>query len=259
MKSNNCLNMQFDLLEGMFFDKKEDNNEYIFCCSETMDDEFWNIVYIKNKLSASLLQEIEDKFKKINRRPSIYISEDDKDYEFNKEVLKNNNYNINNSDVYMKLVKQNKNDININIKVVENEDEYSDFMKVLSSAYNDSIENPEENVYADAVTECYYKAVKNTINTNHYHIIAYADNIPVSVATLNYVNGVGGINNVGTAQGYWNKGYGKQVLTYLINLFETLGGGTLTLSTEHNSKNQKFYEKLGFQEQYVIEQYLKNK
>ena len=131
-------------------------------------------------------------------------------------------------------------------------------MKVLSSAYNDVIENADENVYADAVTECFYNAVKNTINSKeHIHIIVYDNNIPVSVATLNYVNGIGGINNVGTAQGYWNKGYGKQLMTYLIKKFEELGGGILTLSTEYHSKNQQFYEKLGFKEKYVMEQYMK--
>lgn len=149
-------------------------------------------------------------------------------------------------------------EITANIKIVENEKEYNDFMNVLSSAYNDSIENPEENVYADAVTECYYEAVKNTMNSKeHLHIIAYDNDIPVSVATLNYVDGIGGINKVGTAQGYWNKGYGKQVIAYLIQKFEELGGGMLTLSTEYDSKNQQFYEKLGFKEKYVIEQYMK--
>ena len=49
------------------------------------------------------------------------------------------------------------------IKIVENEKEYNDFMKVLSSAYNDVIENPDENVYADAVTDCYYNAVKKLL------------------------------------------------------------------------------------------------
>ena len=158
----------------------------------------------------------------------------------------------------MKLEKVPSVAINTHIKIIENEKEYNDFMKVLSSAYNDVIENAEENVYADAVTECYYNAIKNTMNSKeHIHIIVYDKDIPVSVATLNYVNGIGGINNVGTAQGFWNRGYGKQLLAYLINKFESLGGGILTLSTEYHSKNQQFYEKLGFQEKYVMEQYMR--
>lgn len=258
MIASNCLNMQYALLKGMFFDDRRDSDNYIICTSNVMDDYFWNISYLKNKIDKEILKNIKNEFTIINRVSSIYIGKNDRYYKENKELLLDNDYKINNTDVYMLLEDAKKIEITANIKIVENEKEYNDFMNVLSSAYNDLIENPEENVYADAVTECYYKAVKNTMNSKeHLHIIAYDNNIPVSVATLNYVDGVGGINNVGTAQGYWNKGYGKQVITYLIQKFEELGGGMLTLSTEYHSKNQQFYEKLGFKEKYVIEQYMK--
>ena len=258
MVGNNCLNMQFELLNGMFFDSKMETNDYILCSSKTMDDYFWNIAYFKNKIDNEMIEKIENQFKDINRTPSIYISRDDENYLDNKKILVDNGYKLNNTDLYMELKENKEIEINTNIKIVENETEYNDFIKVLSSAYNDTLENSAENVYADAVTDCYYKAVKNTINSkNHIHIIVYDKDMPVSVATLNYVSGVGGINNVGTAQGHWNKGYGKQLMTYLINKFYELGGGVLTLSTEYHSKNQSFYEKLGFKERYIMEQYMK--
>lgn len=258
MVGSNCLNLQFELLNGMFFDNKIETDNYILCTSKTMDDYFWNIVYFKNKINNEMIKKIENEFRTIKRVPSIYISRDDKNYIENKKILIDNGYQLNNTDVYMELKEHNEISINTNIKIVENETEYNDFMKVLSSAYNDTLENSDENVYADAVTDCYYKAVKNTINSKeHIHIIVYDKNVPVSVATLNYVNKIGGINNVGTAQGHWNKGYGKQLITYLINKFYELGGDTLILSTEYHSKNQLFYEKLGFREKYVMEQYMK--
>ena len=258
MVASNCLNMQYVLLKGMFFDNKKENDNYILCTSKVMDDYFWNIAYLKNKINNEILKNLENEFKSINRNSSIYLGKDDISYSENKELLLANGYTLNNTDVYMLLEKPVKIDITTNIKIVENEKEYNDFMKVLSSAYNDVIENADENVYADAVTECYYNAVKNTMNSKeHIHIIVYDKDIPVSVATLNYVNEVGGINNVGTAQGHWNKGYGKQLIIYLINKFQELGGGMLTLSTEYHSKNQQFYEKLGFKEKYEIEQYMK--
>lgn len=223
-----------------------------------MDDSFWNIAYLKNKISKEILNNLEDEFKSINRKPSIYLGKNDTSYNENKELLLANGYTLNNTDVYMILEKAKKVDINKQTKIIENEKEYNDFMKVLSSAYNDSIENANENVYADAVTDCYYNAIKNTLNSEeHIHIIVYNNDIPVSVATLNYVDGIGGINNVGTAQGHWNKGYGKQLISYLINVFEKSGGEVLTLCTEYHSKNQQFYEKLGFKEKYVMEKYIK--
>lgn len=258
MVAANCLNMQYSLLKGMFFDNKKDTDNYTLCTSEVMDDYFWNIAYLKNRINENTLNNLENEFKNMNRVSSIYLGKNDISYNENKELLLANGYILNNTDVYMTLEMATEINVNTHIKIIENEKEYNDFMKVLSSAYNDVIENAAENVYADAVTECYYNAVKNTMNsTEHMHTIVYDNDIPVSVATLNYVDRIGGINNVGTAQGHWNKGYGKQLIAYLINKFENLGGEILTLSTEYHSKNQQFYEKLGFKEKYVMEQYMK--
>lgn len=258
MIGSNCLNMQFELLNGLFFDNREETDEYLLCTSKTMDDYFWNLVYFKNKINNEMLEKLEKEFNSINRKPSIYINRDDDKYLENRKAVIDRGYILKDADVYMELDEEKTTEINTNIKVVENEKEYNDFMKVLASAYNDTLENSEENVYADAVTDCYYTAVKNTINSKeHIHIIVYDNGIPVSVATLNYVDNVGSLNNVGTAQGYWNKGYGKQLMTYIINKFHELGGEKLILCTEYKSKNQLFYEKLGFVEKYVIDQYVK--
>lgn len=256
---SNCLSTQYDLLNGMFFDNKEENDNYILCTSKIMDDYFWNLAYLKNKIDNNILLEIENKLKRINCIPCMYIGKDDSSFDDNKKLLLDNGYQLKDTDVFM-ILKDYKNiDIKLNIKVVEKENEYNDFMKVLSSAYNDKVENSDENVYEGAVTKCYYDAIKNSIdNGKTYHIIGYNDDdIPVSVATLNIYNGIGGINNVGTRQGYWNKGYSKQVLSFLINLFKEKGGKDLLLCTEYQSKNQTYYEKLGFKEIYVMEQFVK--
>ena len=256
--SSNCLNMQYKLLKGMYFDNIEETNDYTLCTSDILNDYFWNIAYIKDKLNNNTLIEIENKFKLINCIPSLYIGRDDKYYEYNKKFILSNNYKINDTDVIMILDDYKDTNININIKVVKNEKEYNDYMYSLASAYNDNIENPSENVYADSITKCYYDAIKKSIDSNKtFNIVGYKDNIPVSVATLNLVDGVGIINNVGTTQGHWNKGYSKQILSYLIKLFKENGGKYLLLCTEYQSKNQSYYEKLGFKELYVMEQYMK--
>jgi len=75
---SNCLSMQFELLDGMFFDNKKETDNYVLCTSKTMDDYFWNIVYFKNKINDEIIKETENEFKSINRTPSIYVSRDDK-------------------------------------------------------------------------------------------------------------------------------------------------------------------------------------
>lgn len=259
-KCSNCLDIEYKLLKGMYFDNIEENSNYVLCTSNIMDDYFWNLAYLKTKATDFLIDEIEYKLKKLNRVPALYIGRDDKYYVENKNIIVNKDYKLNDTDVFMILDKYKDVDINIKVKVVESEQEYNDFMKVLSSAYNDNIENSFENVYQDAVTDPYYEAIKKSVSSDKtYHIIGYDNDIPVSVATLNTIDGVGFINNVGTRQGYWNKGYSKQVLMYLIRLFKEKNGKDLLLCTEYQSKNQKYYEKLGFKEIYIMEQYIKLK
>ena len=257
--SRTCWSMQYELLKDMFFDIKEETNDYVLCISNVIDDYFWNMAYLKTKANDEIITEIENRLKNKNRTPALYIGRDDEYYEDNKNIALAKGYKINDIDVVMILDNYKDVDINIDIKVVKTNDQYNDFMKVLSSAYNDNIENSDENVYEGAVTKCYYDAVKNSMNSNKtYHLVGYnSDNIPVSVATLNVVDGVGFINNVGTAQGFWNKGYSKQILSYLINIFKENNGEYLLLCTEYHSKNQVYYEKLGFKEIYVMEQYVK--
>ena len=257
-KCSNCLSMQYDLLKGLYYDAIEETSDYVLCISNIMNDYFWNLAYLKKEATDIVISNLEDKFNNIGCMPCFYLGRDDVSYEYNKKLLLSKGYRLNDTDVYMVSDNYKDIDITLNIKVVETESEYNDYMKVLSSAYNDNIENGDENVYAGAINKNYYDAIKKSIgNGKAYHIIGYDGNIPVSVATLSISNGIGGINNVGTAQGYWNKGYSKQVLSYLINFFKEKEGKELFLCTEYHTKNQIYYEKLGFKEAYVMEQYIK--
>ncbi len=58
MIASNCLNMQYTLLKGMFFDYKKETENYILCTSKIMDDYFWNIAYLKYKIDKEILMKI---------------------------------------------------------------------------------------------------------------------------------------------------------------------------------------------------------
>ena len=258
MNNYTCLAKEYELLKGLYFDNIDETENYVLCSSNIMDDSYWNLAYLKSEANDIVIDEIENKLINMKRTPCLYIGRDDFNYEYNKSIILNRGYKLNDTDVFMILDDYKSVDINLSIKEIENDNEYEDYMEVLSSAYNDKVESKEENVYADAVTSHYYDAIKGSINNGRtYHIIAYDNNNPVSVATLSIVNNIGIINNVGTRQGFWNRGYSKQVLNYLINLFNEKGGKELYLCTEYQSKNQLYYEKLGFKEVFVMEQYIK--
>ena len=48
-----CWNMQYELLNGMFFDTN------ILCTSKVMDDYFWNMAYLKTEANEDIISEIE--------------------------------------------------------------------------------------------------------------------------------------------------------------------------------------------------------
>ena len=93
LTAHDCLNMQYMLLKGMFFDDKKETGDYILCTSKVMDDYFWNIAYFKKQIGKSTLLNLENEFKAIHRVPSIYIGRDDPCYNENKKLLLANGYN----------------------------------------------------------------------------------------------------------------------------------------------------------------------
>lgn len=110
----NCLNIQCDLLKGMYFDNIEENSNYVLCISNIMDDYFWNLAYLKTKATDFLIDEIEYRLRKLNRAPALYIGRDDKYYVENKNIIVNKDYKLNDTDVFMILDKYK--DVDINIK-----------------------------------------------------------------------------------------------------------------------------------------------
>lgn len=255
------MNIQYNLLSGLSFDDCIVKNDYTIFKSNIITDNFWNIAVLnKEELSDKLniLTNIEDDFIKINRQPSIYINKMLEGYTDIKKHLLNNGYLLNDIDSYMVFEKSK---INIEVKepisLVKTKEEFNDFMEVLESAYSGEV--TPENPYSGTITKEYYDAIFRSLNSNYFnHIILYKGNIPVSVATLSYKNGYGVINNVGTRKEFQNLGLGKQLISACINKFNELGGGTLFLFTEHMSKNEMWYEKLGFKTMFVNEQYVKN-
>ncbi|MEI6054006.1 MAG: GNAT family N-acetyltransferase [Candidatus Saccharibacteria bacterium] len=179
-------------------------------------------------------------------------------YEKYKQLLLRNNYKLDDTHAYMVYSRRSEVNIHVTEKVirVKNKDQYNDYMEVLSSAFGGEIS--ADNPYAGSINDEYYQAIKDSLNNNDiYHYVLYKDDEPACVATLSTANKTGSINNVGTLKGYQNKGLGKQIMSYMISEFEKLGGKELFLFTEHNSKNEQWYERQSFKTIAIIEQYVK--
>lgn len=255
------MRIQYDLLEGLYFDNKIEKDRYDIYKSDTITDNFWNIAILNEECAlddTSTLIDIEQYFKNIDRKPCIFIPRIIDKYTDYKNYLINNSYKVNDTDAYMVFNVSNLNiEIIDNIEKVKTNKQFDDFMEVMESAYGGEIN--EENPYAGSITDEYYEAIKKSLDNDKFsHFILYKDGKPACVATLSYKNGHAVINNVGTKKEYQNIGLGKQLIKHCVDEFKKLGGETLFLFTEYDSKNEQWYTKLGFKTMFVNEQYVKN-
>ena len=255
------MNKLSDTLSGLYFDNKIKTDNYSIFYSSIISDNFWNIAILNKEESLgneSTLKEIEQNFKQIDRQPCIYIPLLMRNYDSHKQLLISNGYRLDDTHACMFYESQICS-LNVTNKIikVEDENQYVDYMKVTASAFGGEIS--EENPYAGSVTDEYYQAIKASLgNNNINHYVLYQDNEPVCAATLSTTNKYGSINNVGTKKDYQNKGFGKQMISYIINGFNKSGGKELTLATEYNSKNERWYQGQGFKTKFIVEQYVKD-
>lgn len=255
------MQIQYDLLKGLYFDNEIKKDGYDVYKSDIITDNFWNIAVLSKEHvfdDESVLIDIEQSFTDIDRKPCIYIPRTINKYAGYKNRLVDSGYAVNDTDAYMVFMDSSKNiEIVDTIEKVKTDKQYDDFMEVMESAYGGEI--TEENPYAGSITKEYYETIKKSLDNNKFsHFVLYKDRKPSSVATLSYKNGYAVINNVGTKKEYQNIGLGKQLMAHCINEFKRLGGGTLFLFTEHKSKNEKWYTKQGFKTMFINEQYIKN-
>jgi ribosomal protein S18 acetylase RimI-like enzyme len=252
--------VQYSLLEGLAFNSKIKQDTYDIYKSDIVTDYFCNFTILNNEYAfdnASTLLDIEQRFKDINRQACIYIPRMINKYNDYSSYLISNGYKVNDIASYMVLVGSDKNiKIIDNIEKVQSKKQYDDFMEVLESAYGGEV--TKENPYAGSITDEYREAIQKSLeNSKFSHFILYRRGIPVSVTTLSYNNSNGVLSNVGTKKEYQNLGFGKQIMRYCIHKFSELGGKKLFLFTEFDSKNEKWYTKLGFKTIFIDEQYLK--
>lgn len=253
---------QFKLLQGMYLDQCSENDGYTFFKSNIISDNYWNFaanVTYQDLCKDGLLSDIEDTFRQADRMPCIYIPDFMKDSDLIQEFLFSNGYKKRDLDSFMFFRDWN---IQINIqnevKEVQDREGLKAFIDVLNDAFGG--EPSEENPYGGAVDESYEKALEKSLDNNEkkfHHMVLFEGSIPVSVATLTYKDGYGGIYSVGTKTEYHNRGYGKQIMKACVDKFYELGGGELLISTEKDSKNEVWYKKLGFETKFINEQYVK--
>lgn len=139
----NMMQIQYNLLKGLYFDDCIKEINYEIYMSNTITDNFWNINILGDENifdNKNTLNEIEEHFKAINRQSCIYVPRMIEKHSNYKKYLINNGYSLNDVDSHMILSNYNINvDIQDKIKFVETKKDFDDFMDVMESAYGGDI------------------------------------------------------------------------------------------------------------------------
>lgn len=101
-------------------------------------------------------------------------------------------------------------------------------------------------VYDAYAEKLYLKLEGNIQSLDEKMFIGFIDEVPVSIAVLYTSNEVSGVFSVITKEEYRGRGYGSDVMRYLLNYANTLGSKKVTLSASSDSACN-LYKRLGFE------------
>lgn len=246
---NILLGNHFEVQTGMYFDYETAYGDWCLFMSKTIKDSFWNYAVMPiNCDKEKELPIVEDLLKKENRTRAVYVV-NEKEQPESVSYLLERGYEKMSEESFMTykcpVESEMRNDGVTVLRAIEGK-EKEDFINVFLNAYGGDI-TPEQ-PYGE-LDGTYIEALKKSFENpqKFFHYICYDGSEAAAVASLCYVNGQGGIYNVGTVPDKRGQGYGTLVTRACVNKWTELGGKELFLQTETGSKVEAWYYTLGFE------------
>ena len=243
----------FTVQKGMYFDKKIETQSYVIYSSDITTDGSVNYAVLENGVCLEkALESIENDFCQINRVPCVYLPNDN-EYEKKCNFLEQNGYTLLSEESVMLFDNKNpiiKTKASLRTILVNDEKSANDFIEVFISAYGG--EKTPESPYGE-LDKTYINALSRTFadNQKFFNFVCYDGEIPVSIASLCFENGNGGIYSVGTIPAVRGKGFGTVAIKACFEKWIELNGTELFLQTETDSFVEKWYNSLGFQIEFI--------
>lgn len=132
---------------------------------------------------------------------------------------------------------------NIELQILENNKDLTDWGFCLSKAYNSPNETAAQ--YEDAIKQYIVAHKRKTWDkTRFHHFVAYLNEIPVSCLTLTLQQGAARFDDVGTIPEQQNKGFATQLILYCMKRAKSFGADICFLESSQVGINM--YQKLGF-------------
>ena len=247
------MDWHFSVQQGMYFDKRKQTDGYVIYSSDIIKDGFWNYAFPTAEIALeNYVSSIESDFKSLNRLPCIYLPNDSR-YEERRALLGGRGYaelsdesvmlyGVNPPEIYTKGA--------LEIRLVTDAKTADDFIDVFTNAYGG--EKTPEQPYGE-LDDTYITALSRSFadTQKFFHYVCYDGKTPVSIASLCFADGKGGLYNVGTSPSARGKGYGTIATKACIDKWRKMGGTELFLQTETGSAVESWYFKLGFELQFV--------
>lgn len=246
----------------LYFSNIIKKQDYDIHYSNVIDDEYWNLAYLKNN-KVSLKDAFEDiklQMKEINRKPIIYITSNIVDKNL-KEQIEGSNLQSLYTDVWMTLDNLEqfgtyKSKIDFSVHKVDKKLKDQFIGAVMNGFSGDNPEDPYQ-----SLSEGYKIALEKSFDENdsEYKVIHYLgkkDEEAISTATVIYKGDKAIIYNVTTNKKYQRKGVCKQMMSDIIKDLITLNINEICVQTEQGFYTEKVYKNMGFKERLLGKAYV---
>jgi ribosomal protein S18 acetylase RimI-like enzyme len=246
MENIDLLKKYQQLQYGIMFDEIIDLNGSTLGISNLDKTAFWNFSLVYRNINDKELTEIEEKMKSFDRKPVVYVKNDEKFSETVK-LLKNKQYKKSYEDSWMSWMGGEISTERFDqVKKVNDERQLKIYLETFNNCFRN---NDPQNPYGELGD--YLKVAEKVWHNNHNsdrleYFIAYKDEKPVAVATLNNFEGLGYISNVGSLKEVRGEGFGKLVTLHCVEASKNKGNNFHFLATEENTYPNNFYKKIGF-------------
>lgn len=243
------------MFDGKFISEVKETENIIYAYSEVNPEDWWNFALLKKPIKKEEITLIEDFFKKRKRKSAIYFH-DGSEFEKVKLILGYRDYNVSAKDYWMFWENGIPKIDDQGIKEVKTDDDFDVWFETFIKSYQkDDPQNPygEQTDFALLLKKLW----RERKTRGEKYFLAFDEDKPVAVGILMSYDKKGYIYSIGSIPSVRGKGFGKKISLYCIKESFRQGNKFHFLATEKGGYPFAFYERIGFNPEFVSYLYTK--
>ena len=244
-----------NMFNGKFITEIKETENIIYVYSELNDEKWWNFALLKKPIKVKDISLIEKFFTERKRKPSVYFH-DGPEFE-NIKLILNKDYKISAEDCWMFWNKEIPEIDSSGIKEVKTDDEFNMWIETFINSY---VKDDPQNPYGEQMD--FAKLLKRFWDEGktkkEKYFLAFDGTMPVAVGILASYNKKGYIYSIGSIPSVRGRGFGKKISLHCIKESFKQGNDSHFLATEKGHYPFAFYERIGFDPEFVAYLYTKS-